>query len=138
MRRVARLALVSLLALPAIAHAQSNGREFSSQPSPPPLPHSAQNPSGGSALQPSPPPLPPPPPGPAKPRPGGNARHGLVGYRDVQVQAGPGEIEPPVTGYGNEALWDVGGSLDTPPAADALGTPPSSTGEGSTAGAPNR
>jgi len=51
---------VSLLALPAIAHAQSNGREFSSQPSPPPLPHSAQNPSGGSALQPSPPPLPPP------------------------------------------------------------------------------
>lgn len=132
MRRTVGLALASMLILPPIAHAQSNGREPTSQPSPPPLPHSAQNPA------PSPTPPPPSTPGPTKPSPGGNALHGLVGYKDAQVQAGPDEIEPPVTGYGNEALWDVGSALDNSPATDPPDARQSSDATGSTPTAPNR
>jgi len=127
--------LISLTMLPGAASAQSNGGEFRSQPSPPPLPHSPQNPAGG----PSQPGAPPPPPaGPAKPVPGGNALGGLVGYMDAQVQAGPNDIEAPVTGYGNEALWDVGSAFDNPSASDAVSTPPPSSSTGSTSGGPNR
>lgn len=114
------LFLTSLVLLPGMAVAQEG--QFSSEPSPPPLPRSAQNPLGA--------PKPPPPRprlGPPKPAPGGNALNGLVGYLDSAMQVGPNDIEAPVTGYGNEALWDV-----TVP--DGL----RSDATGSTEGAPNR
>lgn len=115
-----RLLLTSLALAPGMALAQDG--QFSSEPSPPPLPHSAQNPLGA--------PKPPPPRprlGPPKPAPGGNALSGLVGYLDSAMPAGPNEIEAPVTGYGNEALWDVA----TPESLRSSAT-------GSTEGGPNR
>lgn len=126
------LFLTSLALLPGIASAQSNGGEFRSQPSPPPLPHSPQNPAGGPS-QPSAPP--PPPAGPAKPVPGGNALGGLVGYPDARMQTGPDDIEAPVTGYGNEALWDAGLMADSPPPSSAARR---NDATGSTAGRSNR
>lgn len=135
MRFAFGLFLACLAIVPGVALAQKESR-FPSTPSPPPLPHSPQNPVGGPS---SPPPAPPPPPpGPAKPPPGGNALGGLVGYMDAKMQAGPYDIEAPVTGYGNEALWDVGSAFDNPSASDAVSTPPSSDSTGSTAGGPNR
>lgn len=124
------LALAGVAAVPGMAWAQE--RQFPSEPSPPPLPHSSQNPL-------SPPPHPPPPPPrPGRPAPGGNALGGLVGYLDSEMQAGPSDIEAPVTGYGNEALWDVGSAFDNPSASDAASPPPPSSSTGSTAGGPNR
>ena len=125
------LLLMSAALVPGMAVAQEG--QFSSEPSPPPLPHSAQNPLGAPK-----PPQPRPRLGPPKPAPGGNALNGLVGYLDSAMQAGPNDIEAPVTGYGNEALWDVGSAFDTPPAGDTPEVPPSTDGTGSTAGGPNR
>lgn len=130
MKSAFRLFLTSLALFPGMALAQE--RQFTSEPSPPPLPHSAQNP-----LSPPPKPLP-NRPGPARHRPGGNALSGLVGYLDSEMQAGPNDIEAPVTGYGNEALWDVGSAFDTPLVSDTPEVPPSTDAAGSTAGGPNR
>ena len=135
MKPVFAFVLLSLASLPGAAFAQ-NG-EPTSTPSPPPLPRSPQNPIGG------PPPTTTPttpvgPSGKVRPPPGGNRVSGLVGYLDSRMDAGPKDIDAPVTGYGNEALWDVGLMSDAVPAGDQGSAPGSKDATGSTAPPPKR
>lgn len=129
------LVLISLAAMPGLALAQ-NG-EPSRTPSPPPLPRSPQNPIG----PPPPTAAPGPTTGPAgklKPRPGGDRVSGLVGYLDSQIESGPKDIDEPVTGYGNEALWDAGAPQGDAASAGPPGESEDSNATRSTAGHPKR
>lgn len=91
MRRVSSLFAALMAAVPAAALAQAAGL--------PPLPPlSAQNPQ---AL-------------PKKPHPGPDRQRkpdpfrqtGLLDYMDRDVADSAVEIDTPITGYGNEALWE--------------------------------
>lgn len=110
MRTALCLVSATALFLPGVALAQAVDGQFRSPISPPPLPHSPQNPIGGS--NPSNPSTPSTPtkPGqqPRRPTPGGNGLTGLVGYLDSEMQQGTDDLDVPVTGYGNEMLWDDG------------------------------
>jgi hypothetical protein len=114
MRGILRLVFVAVAFLPGMALAQAVDGQFRSPISPPPLPHSPQNPLGGST------PASPSTPGkpgqqPRRPAPGGNGLTGLVGYLDSEMQDGPDDLDVPVTGYGNEVLWDDNAMLASEP-----------------------
>ena len=129
------LFLMSFAALPAAALAQ-NG-EPTSTPSPPPLPRSPQNPIGGPPTS-AGPISPVGRPGKVRRPPGGNRVSGLVGYLDSRMDAGAKDIDAPVTGYGNEALWDIGLMTDNVPASDQGDPSVSGDATGSTAPPPKR